>query len=88
VTVTSNSVRILRSSFPWTPRPQANAPEARGASGPRYFYGLFCVVVVVLFVPSLCSVVELLFDCPVAGLDVAALVVVFDGSVAVVLLSV
>jgi hypothetical protein len=42
----------------------------------------------VVFVPSLFSVVVLLFDCPVTGLDVAALFVVLDGSVVVVLLSI
>ena len=36
--------------------------------------------VVVLFVPSSCAVVVLLFDCPVAGFDVEELVVLLFGS--------
>jgi hypothetical protein len=45
-------------------------------------------VFVVVFVPSLCWVVELLLDCPVDGLDAEFVVLVwpFAGSVAVVLL--
>jgi hypothetical protein len=45
-------------------------------------------VVVVLFVPSLCDVVVLLLDCPVAGFDVEELFVVLFGSDVDVLLSV
>jgi len=59
---------------------KAPPPFERRSFLPSSGHGLLVCDVVVLFVPSSCAVVVLLFDCPVAGFDVEELVVVLFGS--------